>query len=92
MTEFVLVPKEPTVEMITACIENASKEDVCLEDAVIHSYKAMLSASPTPPEAQGERVREALKEALYIVSHSSSSEEAQLRIEALIPSIEQREG
>jgi hypothetical protein len=43
-------------------------------------------------ERQGESVSEALKEALYIVSHSSSSEEAQLRIQALIPSIEQREG
>jgi hypothetical protein len=76
MTEFVLVPKEPTEEMLVAGVKdrwgNAVYKAVSkgltddYESELAENYKAMLSASPTPPEAQGEGVRGMLEKALHI--------------------------
>ncbi len=50
MTEYVLVPIEPTAEMIKA---GASSEDAVIgssENCALHTYRAMLLASPTPEQ------------------------------------------
>jgi hypothetical protein len=93
MTEFVLVPKEPTEEMLAAGFARSRRTCGGI-------WEAMLSASPTPPEAQVESVREALenlsteweRRVTAIGRDCGSYKECAKDLRALIPSIEQREG
>ena len=64
---WVLVPKEPTIEMCKAAVvfangnavyKSVATEALAIEEGIYgEAYEAMLSASPQPPTAQAESVQ-----------------------------------
>jgi len=62
---FVLVPREPTLEMGWAYLEAARKASPHIDHAFNHpGYRAMLAAAPTPTE--GEAVRSLLQDPVAV--------------------------